>query len=111
MSALVAHTGQTIRLWEWAEQWEPGTPALVVEDEEFEDCVFIGPGVLMFVGGVNFYGNDLDADALWIVGTDRGYQGAIAVKNTRFTNCRFINVGLATDEAFVRQIFETQTAQ
>ena len=104
----MAHTGEEIRLWTLAQQWEPGTPALTVEDEEFEDCTFVGPGVLMFIGGVRFFGNQIEGDGLWVVDTDRGYQGAIAVRNCTFTRCRFVNVGLATDEAFVRQIYETQ---
>jgi hypothetical protein len=62
----------------------------------------------MFIGGVNFYNNHLDSDALWVVDTERGYQGAIAVRECSFTGCTFVNVGLATDEAFVRQIYETQ---
>jgi hypothetical protein len=102
------HSDQEIRLSEWAAQWVPGTPALIVEDEEFENCTFVGPGVLMFIGGVNFYGNHLEPDALWVVDRERGYQGAIAVQNCKFTGCTFVNVGLATDEAFVRQIYETQ---
>ena len=70
---------------------------------------FIGPGVLMFIGGVRFFGNQIDGDGLWVVDTDRGYQGAIAIQNCSFTNCRFVNVGLATDEAFVREIYDTQS--
>jgi hypothetical protein len=104
----MVHTDQEIRLSEWAGQWAPGTPALIVEDEEFENCTFVGPAVLMFIGGVNFYNNHLDSDALWVVDTERGYQGAIAVRECSFTGCTFVNVGLATDEAFVRQIYETQ---
>jgi hypothetical protein len=104
----MALTGEEIRLCDWAAQWELDAPALLVEDEEFENCTFVGPGVLMFIGDVQFFGNDLDADALWVVDTDRGYQGAIAVRNCSFTGCRFVNVGLATDEAFIQQIFETQ---
>ena len=105
---MASYNGQEIHLHEWAEQWEPGQPALIVEDEEFEGCTFVGPGVLLFIGGVQFYDNSIDQDALWVVNTDRGYQGAIAVRNCRFTKCNFINVGLATDEAFVRQIYDTQ---
>jgi hypothetical protein len=104
----MVHTDQEIRLSEWAAQWVPGTPALIVEEEEFENCTFVGPAVLMFIGGVNFYNNHLDSDALWVVDTERGYQGAIAVRECSFTGCTFVNVGLATDEAFVRQIYETQ---
>src|SRR5205807_5806585 len=106
--AMATHTDEEITLWNWAQQWEPGTPALTVEDEEFEDCTFVGPGVLMFIGGVRFFGNQIEGDGLWVVDTDRGYQGAIAVRNCTFTRCRFVNVGLATDGAFVRQIYETQ---
>jgi len=105
------HTGEEIYLWEWAQQWEQGTPALTVEDEEFEDCTFIGPGLLMFIGGVQFFGNSIDGDGLWVVDTDRGYQGAIAVKNCNFTNCEFVNVGIATDETLIRQIYATQSQQ
>ena len=105
------HANQEIRLCEWAAQWQPGAPALIVEDEEFEDCTFVGPGVLMFIGGVQFYGNTIEQDALWVVDTERGYQGAIAVRNSRFTGCSFVNVGLATDAAFVRQIFDTQAGK
>jgi hypothetical protein len=104
----MAHTGDEIHLWTWAQQWEAGTPALTVEDQDFEDCTFVGPGVLMFIGGVRFLGNHIEGDGLWVVDTDRGYQGAIAVRNCTFTGCRFVNVGLATDEAFVRQIYDTQ---
>jgi hypothetical protein len=107
----MAHTGQDIHLWEWAQQWEPGTPALTVEDEEFEDCTIFGPGVLMFIGGVQLNGNQIEGDGLWVVDTDRGYQGAIAVRNCSFTNCTFVNVGLATDAAFIRQIYATQAQQ
>ena len=104
----MAHRGEQIDLWRWAQGWKPGDPALIIEDEEFDRCTFVGPGVLMFIGGVRFYGNDLDADALWVVDRERGYQGAIAVRNTTFSECAFVNVGLATDEAFVKEIFETQ---
>ena len=106
--AVATHTGQEIRLWEWAQQWEPGTPALSVEDEVFENCTFIGPGVLMFIGGVQFNGNNVDGDGLWVVDTDRGYQGAIAVQNCNFVNCTFVNVGLATDATFISEIYATQ---
>jgi hypothetical protein len=104
----VDHTGEQIELWRWAQEWKPGDPALIIDNEEFDQCTFVGPGVLMFIGGVKFYGNDLDADALWVVDRERGYQGAIAIRNTTFSNCAFVNVGLATDEAFVQQIFDTQ---
>jgi hypothetical protein len=105
---MAAHSDQEIRLCDWAAQWQPGAPALIVEDEDFQNCTFVGPGVLMFIGGVQFYGNSIEQDALWVVDTERGYQGAIAVRNCVFQGCRFINVGLATDAAFVRQIFDTQ---
>jgi len=105
------HTGDEIHLFEWAQQWEPGTPALIVEDEAFEECTFIGPGVMMFIGGVQFFGNQIDGDGLWVIDTDRGYQGAIAVRNCTFTNCQFVNVGVATDATFVRQIYATQAQQ
>ena len=108
---MATHTGEDIHLWEWAQQWEPGTPALTVEDEEFEDCTFFGPGMLMFIGGVQFFGNHIDGDGLWVVDTDRGYQGAIAVRNCTFTNCKFVNVGVATDATFIRQIYATQSEQ
>lgn len=105
---MATHTGQDIRLWEWAQQWEPGTPALTVEDEQFEGCTFIGPGLLMFIGGVQFFNNNIDGDGLWVVDTNRGYQGAIAVRDCTFDNCTFVNVGLATDAEFIRQIYATQ---
>ena len=81
---------------------------MLLHDQDFEECTFIGPGILMFIGGVQFIGNHLDRDALWVVDHTRGYQGAIAVRNCTFTRCTFINVGLATDEAFVREIDATQ---
>jgi hypothetical protein len=108
---MATHKGDEIHLWDWAQQWEPGTPALTVEDEQFEDCTFIGPGLIMFVGGVQFFGNHIDGDGLWVVDTDRGYQGAIAVRNCIFNGCTFVNVGVASDAAFVRQIYATQTSQ
>ena len=64
--------------------------------------------LLMFIGGVQFFQNNIDGDGLWVVDTDRGYQGAIAVRNCSFTNCSFVNVGVATDAAFIRQIYATQ---
>ena len=106
---MATNTGQEILLWEWAQQWAPGAPALTVEDEEFENCTFVGPGVLMFIGGVEFHGNSIDGDGLWVVDTDRGYQGAIAVRNCTFNGCNFVNVGLATDAEFIRQIYATQS--
>ena len=106
---MATHNGEEIHLWEWAQQWEPGTPALTVEDEVFEGCTFVGPGMLMFIGGVRFFGNNIDGDGLWVVDTDRGYQGAIAVRNCDFTNCNFLNVGVATDATFIRQIYGTQS--
>jgi hypothetical protein len=105
---MATHTDQQILLWEWAQEWEAGMPALTIEDEEFENCTFVGPGVLMFIGGVQFSGNRVDGDGLWVVDTDRGYQGAIAVRNCTFTGCNFVNVGLATDAEFIRQIYATQ---
>jgi len=105
---MATHTGDEIHLWQWAQQWEPGTPALSVEDENFENCTFIGPGVLMFIGGVQFHGNDIDGDGLWVVDTNRGYQGAIAVRNCTFNGCTFVNGGLATDAELIRQIHDTQ---
>ena len=108
---MAAHSGLEVRLSDWAAQWQPGSPALIVEGEEFENCTFVGPGVMMFIGGVQFYGNSIDQDALWVVDTERAYQGAIAVRNCRFTGCQFVNVGLATDAAFVRQIFDTQSGR
>ena len=108
---MAAYSGQEIRLSDWAAQWQPGAQALIVEDEEFENCTFVGPGVLMFIGGVQFYGNSIEQDALWVVDPERGYQGAVAVRNCRFTGCQFVNVGLATDAAFVREIFETQVGK
>ncbi|MBV8236038.1 MAG: hypothetical protein JO075_10095 [Acidimicrobiia bacterium] len=105
---MAIHTGEEINLWEVARQWQPGTPALSIEDEQFDNCTFLGPGVLMFVGGVQFYGNHIDGDGLWAVDTDRGYQGAIAVKNCTFSGCNFLNVGVATDAEFIRQIYATQ---
>ena len=47
MSPAMAHTGEEIHLWEWAEQWQLGTPALSVEDEDFDGCTFIGPVALI----------------------------------------------------------------
>jgi hypothetical protein len=46
-----------------------------------------------------------------VVEPDRGYQGAIAVRNCNFTNCEFVNVGVATDATFIRQIYATQSEQ
>ena len=51
------------------------------------------------------------ADDTPVVDTDRGYQGAIAVRNCNFTNCTFVNVGLATDATFISEIYATQTEQ
>jgi len=106
----MAHRGEEIRLWYWFQEWQPGDPAMLLQNQDFEECTFIGPGVLMFIGGVRFVANRLDGDALWIVDRDRGYQGAIAVRNCTFTRCTFINVGLATDAPFVREIYATQVA-
>jgi len=104
----MAHKGEEIRLWYWSQEWQPGDPAMLLQGQDFDGCTFIGPGILMFIGGVRFVANRLDRDALWVVDRDRGYQGAIAVRNCTFTGCTFINVGLATDEAFVREIDATQ---
>ena len=106
----MAHKGEEIRLWYWAQEWHPGDSAMLLQGQDFEECTFIGPGMLMFIGGVSFVHNQLDGDALWVVDRNRGYQGAIAVRNCSFERCTFINVGLATDQSFVREIYATQVA-
>jgi hypothetical protein len=104
----MAFKGEEVRLWNWAREWQPGDPPMVLEGQDFDECNFIGPGVLMFIGGVSFVRNKVDGDALWVVDPHRGYQGAIAVRNCSFMACTFVNVGIATDEAFVREIYGTQ---
>jgi hypothetical protein len=70
-----------------------------ISDMEFEKCHFQGPAVIVPTG-CEFSFNTFDAPSedalLWEVPPSRTeVVGAILVERCRFTNCRFMGIGIA----------------
>jgi len=79
-----------------------------LEDLIFENCVIMGPAVLLPLEGVAFNECGFDAPGaewiIWRIDPGRpGVTGAIGVNRCEFHSCRFVGIGIATSDAFYGQ--------
>lgn len=85
----------------------------IVEDRRFEDCMLVGPAVLVLLDSVDLISCGFEGSAeamLWELPADRTQvQGAIGLRRCSFIGCRFQRVGFAgTPE--VMEMFRRSTA-
>lgn len=74
----------------------------VLEDIEATNVVFMGPAVFALIGGTLSFEGDTTTDAFegmfWPLEWGREkVSGAIGLRNAKFTNCTFRNIGFAVD--------------
>ena len=91
------HVSEVVRLPDLA------TASPMIDGHSFENCLIVGPAVMLVLGGTTISGCDLGGDAValfWLVEPeDRpSVLGAIGARNCEFLGCRFENVGLAGTE-------------
>jgi hypothetical protein len=71
---------------------------------QFENCELLGPAVLLIVGGVTVENSSFDGPGTFLtVDTDREYFGMIGVRDTKFINCVFRNVGIAAGQDTINE--------
>jgi hypothetical protein len=78
--------------------------ANVLKEYVFEDCLILGPAVVMPLGSTSIVDCDLGGKPqalLWIVEPDRDFIiGSIGLKDCSFRSCAFQRVGFAGPEEF-----------
>ena len=80
--------------------------AQTVENRRFEDCVFVGPVIVMFrvhtaLTACKWVGRR--EGMLWPIVGGRFYQGPIAFVNCEFQRCTFVGIGVADNEEGLKQ--------
>jgi hypothetical protein len=80
----------------------------MIDGKTFTDCLIEGPAVLAIGEGVQFEGCNMGAasDIRTLLLTPRGPKvaGAVGFSNTRFVNCRFMQIGFTGSEAAVAEL-------
>ena len=79
-----------------------------IEDVTFENCVIMGPAVLLPLEGVVFNECGFDAPGaewiIWRIDAGRpGVTGAIGLNRCEFHSCRFVGIGIAANDEFYQQ--------
>ena len=96
--------GQVVRIALFA--GDPG----VIRDATFERCHIKGPAVMVPIGKTVMEHNRFDgtADALlWEIPPERSKViGAIALENCTFTECHFMNIGIAGPPDLIRAFLD-----
>lgn len=84
--------------------------SLVLEDRVFIECLIEGPAVLLPMEGCHFDGcnmGDAHGDPRNLLLQPMAPQrvtGAIALKNCKFINCRFLGVGFTGTKAYLDEM-------
>ncbi len=90
-----------------------GIPSFI-EDVEFVDCEIYGPAIIAALGDVTIDNCDFDAppEVLFIEAEpNRPYIGVIALKNVRFFECRFHNIGIIAPHETIEQFKQSLPSQ
>lgn len=80
----------------------------VITRVTFENCVLVGPAVIVLMGGTSMQDSVWDGDSeavLWPLGQREAVIGAVALVGCTIQSCRFQRIGLAypaADEAMIR---------
>lgn len=102
------HVSEVVRLADLA------TVNPVIDGHNFENCLIVGPAVMLVMSGTAIEGCDLGGDAVsifWLVNPEvrNAVLGAIGVQNCSFRGCRFQNVGLAGPEELRTMLWQDAT--
>lgn len=102
------HVSEVVRIADLA------TVNPVIDGHSFENCLIVGPAVLLAMDGTSIEGCDLGGDPIalfWLVDPDLRSKilGAIGIQNCSFRGCRFENIGLAGPEELRTMLWQDVT--
>lgn len=80
----------------------------IVEGRVFEDCIILGPAVLLPFGVNEITGGLIEGDPEAIFWESdqpgRGLTGAVVIKNCTFKNCRFVRIGFVGESGSLEKL-------